>query len=502
MSAVPYRLLAAAVAANTLLAGCAYSPVGPNYAGPASHSAVLGTSAVALQAAGGHIAETPLPPHWWRLYNDPQLDALVTQALKHNTDLRQALANLDRDKAIEAELQASERPTVTVSGGSGFGHVSGLSLLQRDHEPPSRGTYSAGLSLSYQFDLFGQLRRAIEAAEADTDAARAAVDLVRVSVAGSSALAYATACSSGYRLRAARESVRLQEEAIRISERLRQAGKVGEVDIVRAQGQLEQLRAALPPLQAKRQAALYRLATLIGAAPRDFPVEVAACEQPPHLAGLLPAGDGAALLRRRPDVRQAERNLAAASARIGVATADLYPKVALGLAAGSAGFLARFGNSETFSYSLGPLISWTLPNTGVARARIAQADASTRVAAARFDGTVLTALREVETALDAYARELERHAQLSAARDQSAIAARHARTLYVNGKTGQLEALDAERTLAASEAALATSAAQLAENQIALFMALGGGWEGNEASGNTARISPPHREAPWTDLTS
>jgi NodT family efflux transporter outer membrane factor (OMF) lipoprotein len=481
-----YRLLAAATAASALLVGCAHPPIGPDYVAPAPLSPAQAASAGTFQSADGYAAEAALPPHWWRLYNDRQLDALVTQALEHNTDLRQAVANLERDQAMEAEVHGNERPTVAVSGGPGFGHVSGLSLLQRDYEPPSRGTYSAGVSLSYQLDLFGQLRRAIEAAEAGTGAAQAALDLVRVSVAGGTAHAYATACSSGYRLRAAQDSVRLQEEAIRLSERLRQAGKVGEADISRAKSQLEQLRAALPPLRAQRQGALYRLATLTGAAPRDFPATVAACEQPPHLAELLPVGDGAALLRRRPDVRQAERSLAAATARIGVATAELYPKVSLGLSANSAGYLARLGNRETLSYSLGPLISWTLPNTGVARARIAQAEATTRVAAARFDGTVLTALREVETALDVYANELERHAALSAAREQSAIVARQARTLYASGKTSQLETLDAERTLAASEAALATSAALLAEDQVAVFMALGGGWEADEAVVNAA----------------
>lgn len=479
MTAV-YRLLATAAAVSALLAGCAHAPVGPDYVPPAPLSFAQSASAGSFRSAGSDAAGTTLPPQWWRLYDNRQLDALVTQALEHNTDLRQALANLERDQALAAEVRGQERPTVAASGGPGFGHVSGLSLLQRDYEPPSRGTYSAGLSLSYQLDLFGQLRRAIEAAEAGTGAAQAALDLVRVNVAAGVAHGYAQACSSGYRLRTAQASVRLQEEAIQLSERLQHAGKVGEIDIARAQGQLEQLRAALPPLRAQRQGALYRLATLTGAAPRDFPTAVATCEQPPRLAGLLPVGDGVALLRRRPDVRQAERSLAVATAGIGVATADLYPKVSLGLSVNSAGFLARFGNRETLSYSLGPLINWTLPNTGVARARIAQAEAATRVAAARFDGTVLTALREVETALDVYARELERHAALSAARDQGAIVVRRARKLYVNGKTGQLEALDAERTLAASEAALATSAALLAEDQVAVFLALGGGWEADE----------------------
>lgn len=480
-----YRLLATAVASG-LLAGCAHSPVGPDYVAPAVLAPEQAASEQGFQSGKGYTTEASLTKHWWRLYNDRQLDLLVTQALKHNTDLRQAIANLERVKAIEAQAIGRREPTATVSGGPGFGHASGLSLLQRDAEPPSRGTYSASMSLSYQLDMFGQLHRAIEAAEAGTGAEQAAVDLVRINVAGGTAHAYASACSSGYRLQTAVESVRLQEEAIRLSERLQQAGKVGRIDVLRAQGQLEQLRALLPPLQAQRQGALYRLATLTGAAPRDFPTALANCEKPPQLAGLLPVGNGGDLLRRRPDVRKAERNLAVATARIGIVTADLYPKVVFGLSAGSSGFIEKFGNRETLSYSLGPLVSWTLPNTSMARARIAQAEAATRFAAASFEGTVLTALREVETALDAYARELERHAALTAARDQHATVAKQARLLYVSGKTGQLEALDAERALATSEAALATSAAQLADDQIAVFMALGGGWEPEEVLTKTA----------------
>ena len=471
-----HRLLAAAAAA-TLLAGCAHSPVGPDHVAPATLSPAQAASAGPFLSAAGNATDADLPPSWWHLYQDPLLDALVDQAFAHNTDLRQAIASFEREQALEAEVRGSQRPTVALNGGPGFGHVSGLTLVQRDYEPPGRFTYGAGANLSYQLDLFGQLHRAIEAAEAGSGAAQAAVDLVRVNVAGGTARAYAEVCTTGLRLRSAHASVRLQEEAVQLAQRLQQAGKVGTIDTARARGQLELLRASLPPLQAQRQNALYRLATLTGAAPRDFPAQVAGCERPPRTAAPLPVGDGASLLRRRPDVRQAERSLAAATARIGVATAELYPKVVLGLSAGSAGFMDRFGNRESFSYSLGPLISWTLPTNGVARARIAQAEAATRQAAARFDATVLTALREAEIALESYARELDRHAALAAARDQSAAVARQARTLYVNGKTAQLDALDAMRTLAASEAALAASQAQLADDQLAVFMALGGGWE-------------------------
>jgi outer membrane protein TolC len=214
---------------------------------------------------------------------------------------------------------------------------------------------------------------------------------------------------------------------------------------------------------------------------------VAGCTTPPRVAGVLPTGDGAALLRRRPDIRQAERNLAAATANIGVATADLYPHVSLGLTGGSSSLGNDVGGGDSYSWAVGPLISWTVPNTGAAQARIAQADASTRAALARFDGTVLTALRETETALNAYARELERNASLRQARDQSAIAADQAQKLYQNGRTGALDALEAQRVLATNEAALAASDAELSNDQVLLFLALGGGWE----AGTTNSASTP-----------
>lgn len=481
-----WRLLGP-LAAAAALAACGTAPVGPDYQVPAD--AVARQSAAAQPFIGAGAGEAaadgaaaavfdsaPLPDHWWRLYHDTRLDALVQQALEHNTDLRQAMANLERAQALEDEASGATRPSVAVNGGPSFGHASGLSVLRPGDVPPDAFHYSAGASLSYQLDLFGQIRRAIEAAQAGTAGAQAAVDLVRVNVAAGTARAYAEVCSTGLRLRTSQASVRVQSDALEVTRRLQAAGRAGAIDTARAEAQLGQLQAALPPLQAQRQSALFRLATLTGHLPQDFPRALADCATPPQVAGVLPVGDGAALIRRRPDIRQAERALAEATARIGVATADLYPKVSLGLSAASAGNLSGLGRSDTLSWSLGPLISWSIPNTGTARARIAQAEAGTRAAAAKFDGTVLTALRETETALSAYAHELDRRARLQAARDASAQAADQARALYRNGKTGYLDTLDAERNLASSEAALAASEAQVADDQVTLFLALGGGW--------------------------
>lgn len=466
--------------ASTLLSACGLFPfLGPDYQQPADALASQPQAAAPFleeQAGAALFSPEPLPAQWWRLYQDARLDRLVAQALARNTDLRQAVANLERMQAIEDEVAGGKRPTLVLSGGPSYGHASGLSMLRPDYEPPNTFHYSLGGSLSYQVDLFGQIARAIEAAAAGSAGAQAALDLVRVNVAAGTARAYAEVCTTGLRLQSARRSVEVQTEALNVSERLERAGRVSIIDTTRARGQLRQLEAALPPLLAQRQGALYRLATLTGVLPQDFDREVAECTAPPRVPGPLPVGDGAALLRRRPDIRQAERGLAEATARIGVAMADLYPKVTLGLSAASAGPGSDFGGRDTFSWSLGPLITWTIPNTGIAQARVAQAEAATRAAAARFDTTVLTALRETETALNAYARELDRRANLQAARDASAEAAGQARALYRMGRIGYLEALDAERTLAASEAALAASEAQLADNQVGLFLALGGGW--------------------------
>lgn len=487
----PGRIVPLALAGGllSLLAACGTSPVGPDYRVPeaaliqspaasAAFVSATGTRPGAPgQATSALFSNEALPAYWWRLYQDPVLDRLIDQALAHNTDLRQAVANLERVQALQDEVDDSRRAHLGVNSGLGYGHVSGLSMLRPDTVPRTQGTYSAGLSLSYQVDATGQIRRAIEAAQASTDAAQAALDLVRVHVAAHTARAYAGVCSTGLRLQSAQTSVRLQEDALRVSEQLQHAGRVGVTDTARARSQLAQLQASVPALQALQRSELFQLATLMGVPPSQFPQDVAACATPPQVATVLPVGDGAALLRRRPDVRQAERELASATARIGVATGDLYPKVTLGLSGGSAGPLSHFSRRDTYSWNIGPLISWTVPDTGAVQARIAQAEASTRAALARFDGTVLTALRETETALDAYARELERQAALKEARDQAATVAQQARRLYRGGKTGYLEALDAERSLASSEAALAGSQAQVADDQVMLFMALGGGWE-------------------------
>lgn len=463
------------VALAAALAAC--STVGPNYAVP--EQAVVKRPEAAAPFLGTQEAvykQEPLPAHWWRLYDDPVLDQLIQKALAANTDLRVASANLARTRAVLDQTEEERKPEVSVSAAPGVGRSSGVTAGSKT-ALPDRFNYDAGLHVSYQTDMFGKIARAVEAANADTQAAQAAVDLVRVTVAADTARAYADACAAVRQISVAQQSVDLQQKFVALTDQRTHAGRGTAIDGARARSQLAQLQAALPPLQAQHRTAHYRLAALTGQTPAEMNMHLLQCQAAPRLTTQIPVGDGAALLRRRPDIRQAERNLAAATARIGMATADLYPNISIGASVGSTGLLDHFGAGNAFRWSLGPLISWTLPDTGAARSRIAQAEAGTDGALAKFDGTVLTALKEVESAMTVYARELDRNAALKTARDESALAADQSHRLYQYGRIDFLSVLDADRTLAATDAAWASSDAALASDQIALFLALGGGWE-------------------------
>ncbi len=463
------RALACTLSLAAATAGCA---VGPNYRSPEPAAPAQGAFQGAAAAA---FAPDPPPGDWWRLYQDPALDRLVAQALSANTDLRVAAANLRAARATVAEARASLLPTTTVSAGAQRVRTPQQGPLI---PPATTNVIDVGLNVAYEVDLFGRLRRTIEAARADAGAVKAAYDLTRITVAAETARAYADACSANQELAVARRSVELEQRSYDLTVRLLNAGRDTALDTTRVGALLEQTRAAVPSLEAARQSALYRLAVLTGRPPAEYPPEAAACATPPTLTSPIPVGDGAQLLRRRPDVREAERNLAAATARIGVATADLYPSVSLGGAVGStASSLGGLGSRPGFSWSLGPLISWTFPNILAAKARVGEARARADAALASFDGTWLVALRDTETALTQYAHDLDRVADLTRARDQSDKAQKAAALRFQAGYVGSLDVLDAERTLAEAQNALAQAQAQVASDQVTLFLALGGGWQ-------------------------
>jgi len=453
-----------------LLAAC--TTAGPDYRPPERSAATArGAQGAFHSAQGKGFSNAELPDHWWRLYNDAQLDALLKQALTANADLRVAQANVSAAQAVLREAEAGRTVSTAVSGGATLARPSGTA-----ESLPGVVGYDLGLSASYPLDLNGRIKRAIEASGADLEAVVAARDYVRVSVAAATARAYAQVCAANYSLGVNRRVVALQRETLNATQRLFRGGRGTAFDVSRARAAVDASAANLPAFEAQRQAGLYLLATLQGRPPADYPREVEACAALPALGRPLPVGDGAALIRRRPDVRQAEREIAAATARLGVAMADLYPQVSIGGSVGLAGPLKDLGSGTSFGFSLGPLLSWSFPNRPVVKARIAQADARVQGDLARFDASVLEALRQTETALESYRRDAERAAALERARASAAVSAGQAGKLFRFGRGDFLSLLDAQRSLASAEAAAAAARVQLVQDQVAVFLALGGGW--------------------------
>jgi NodT family efflux transporter outer membrane factor (OMF) lipoprotein len=457
------------------LAGCA---VGPNYKPPAPPS-----GAEAPLVSVNPAAETPVQPpdDWWRLYDDPELDQLIQRAFVANADLKVAEDGL---AAARASLEAA-RNGLYPQTNANFGAVYGRNATTDEileitgHRPKTGWAFDDILDVSYELDLFGRVRRSLEASRADAGAAIAARDSVLITVAAETVRAYAQVCTLGEQLAVARRSVDIVSREAEIAVQRQAAGAGSRFDIVRAQGLVAQTRAAIPPLEGQRRAAVFQLTALIGRTPVEAPAEVESCAAAPHLTALIPVGDGAALLKRRPDVRLAERRLAAATARIGVATADLYPRISLtGLYGGAASDLGGLVAERGLTWGLGPSINWTFPNVAGTEARIHLAKAGGAAALDGFDSTVLQALKETEQALATYGAELDHRQVLAEVLDRAQAAFDIAHGQYVAGAISSLDLLTSEQALVSADAAVAASDSALAQDQIAVFKALGGGWRG------------------------
>jgi NodT family efflux transporter outer membrane factor (OMF) lipoprotein len=466
-------------AAAAILAGCA---VGPNFKPP--QTPPQGGQPFVGATGATYVSEQPLPPYWWRLYNDPVLDRLVLQALTENQDLKTAQANLLYAQALLQEARDNRFPSTDLSAaGPTFGH----SILQFVTKSPPSQFYTAGLTASYQVDIFGRIRRTIEAARANAQAVEAAEDVVRITVAAQTAAAYANVCGYGEQIEVARQSLAVVQHVYDLTLIQRNAGALSDFDLSREAVVLEQTRATIPPLEGQRRANLFILAALIGKTPHDIPADVSACVKPPGLSRPIPVGDGRALLRRRPDLREAERNLAAATARIGVATADLYPTISIGGAYSGYGTTpSGLVNPTNATYSVGPLLNWSFPNVLIARDHIREAGAQAQAYLATFDSTVLTALSDTEQALSTYASEIDHNRALAAAQKAASASYNLSNVQFRAGSYSFLDLLTIQSTLVETAQAAAQSDTSLTYDQIAVFQALGGGWEG----------APPVKPAP------
>lgn len=454
-----------------LLAGCHATPVWRE-------------PTVPTQAKGGFVSVTDLtnplsepPADWWRLYDDPELTAVVVEALNANTDVRVALANLTFARAIVQEARAGRYPTTQLTGGLIYGRnliADSVAAVLHGHAE-NQTTTLLGFDISYEVDLYGRVASTIEAANADAQAVAAAADMVRVVVAAETTRAWASVRNAARELAVARRSAQIADEAVEIVVRQISAGAASDFDLARVRVVADQAHAQLPVFEGRRDAARLELTALLGRTPADVPANDAR-NTTVRLSTPLPIGDGAQLLGRRPDVRQAERRLAASSARVGVATASLYPRFTLGANIGYASNDV-LRNSNTVNLAVGPLFSVSFPNQAAARARIAQGDAAAAAALATFDGTVLRALKEVEQAITACGVESSRGVALDAAETHAAESYRLARVRHREGAASQLEVITAEQTWLVARSAAAAADTRLVDAQITLFKALGGGWQ-------------------------
>ena len=457
----------------TALAAC--TSVGPDYQLP-DEAAVQRTDLQGpLLADERDLTAAALPDTWWQLYHDPLLDQLIEQALIANSDLRLAQANLAAARARVSEAQ--EQGGFEGSADTGVQRLqeSGEAFLLPDKVPVAN-IGVAEVKVSYQLDLWGTLARGVEAAQANADAQQAAADVARITVVADVAQAYTQVCAANEERHIAESSLALQQQSHALTQQLRDAGRGNDNEVTRADAQTKYLSSQLPKFEAARQSGLFRLSMLLATPLDALPAGVSDCSALPQLSQLLPVGDGAAMLRRRPDIRQAERQLAAATARIGIATGQLYPDISLGATVGTIGLVENLGTASANRWGFGPLISWTFPTNG-ARARIAAAEANTQGALAQFDGVVLNAMRETRTAMVEYTAALDRRDAMQASEQAAALAASQTQQLYRAGRVSFLDELQATRNLTDMRAELAAVNTEVTLRQIKLFLALGGGWQ-------------------------
>ncbi|MGE6529623.1 efflux transporter outer membrane subunit [Pseudomonas sp. NPDC077382] len=454
-------LLAAALA----LSACA---VGPDYRAPDVAPAHI------ERAAATGFDQSRFQAAWWRQFDDPTLDALVGEALSENRELRIAFARLRAARSIRDDVTNDRFPTVTAGASAEYGEAQQPGFGE---ERSSIERYDLGLDMTWELDLFGRVQRRIEASEAQSEAAEAELYQLQVSLIAELVDAYGQLRGAQLRERIARENLENQRNSHRLTEQLRDAGVGNELDVLRADARLAATQASLPQLQAQQTRATNRIATLLGQRADKLSVDLTPRELP-AIAKALPIGDPTELLRRRPDILAAERQLAAATANVGVATADLFPRVSL---SGFLGFIAgrgsQLGSSAAQAWGVAPSITWAAFDMGSVRARLRGAEADAEGALASYEQQVLLALEESENAFSDYSRAQERLLALLRQSGASRAAAEQAAIRYREGTVDFLVLLDAERERLAAEDAQAQAEVEVYRGVVGLYKALGGGWQ-------------------------
>jgi multidrug efflux system outer membrane protein len=445
-----------------LTSGCA---VGPHYKSPQP-------AAVKYHAADANlVTEEPFDSRWWKQFEDPVLDSLVDRALGSNNSIRIARARLAESRAVFDERKLDRLPTVPVAASYQYSkqEIPGFGDQRR-----TINTFSAGFDAFWEADLFGRVSHGVAAARAENQAFEADLRDVQVSVVAELARNYFELRGAQWRLAVAERSLTNQRETLRLTQLRRDAGVGEEQDVASAAARVAAIEATIPSLNLDVSRAEYRLAVLTGSRPGELNADLAPRTYP-AIAKALPIGNPGELLRRRPDVRSAERRLAAATERQGVAVASLFPQVSV---SGFLGFLAGRGSlfftGDSRAWSVSPGLSWSAFDLGRARARVRGSNAATEGTLAFYEETVLRALEETENALANYHAQQARLIKLNDQARESKRAADIARLRYREGVVDFLSLLDAERTQLQAEDAVAESEKDVYVAVIALYKALGG----------------------------
>jgi NodT family efflux transporter outer membrane factor (OMF) lipoprotein len=504
---------AAAGALSISIAGCT---VGPKYKRPEPKAPD--------HFGDAQATKTVDVARWWTTFNDPKLNSLVDRAVAANLDLRLATARIRESRAQRGVVGADLWPDVSVGGsynhsrasenafsfdsgsfnngggtgggGTGGGGTGNPGVGNFAAPGQEQDLYQAGFDANWELDVFGRVRRSIEAAEGDTDAAIEDRRDTLVTLLAEVARNYVELRSFQRRLVISRDNLKSQQDTLDLTRAKFKAQIISELDVSRSEAQVASTASQIPSLESQRNQAAHRLAVLLGQQPRALlnellaPADAAAIPSgPPD----IPPGIPSDVLRRRPDVRRSERELAAATARIGVATADLFPRFSL---TGSLGLQSQsfndLGEYSSRFYSIGPSVSWPIFDAGRIRSNINVQNARQEQALVRYEQSVLTALEDVENALVGYSKEQQRREQLKRAAEANRRSVEMARQLYDRGLTAFLDVLEAQRNLFISEDALVQSDATVSTNLVALYKALGGGWEApsDDAAMTQATTSP------------
>jgi len=458
--------------------------VGPDYAAP--------------QAATPADWAEPLPPgavaqpdeaalaRWWTAFGDPELDALVEAAVARNRDLAAAGARVREARALRAAAGAGWLPSLDSSAGVTRTHRSG-NAFPAGPVGTTSDLHTVGLDAAWELDLFGGVRRTVEAADADLAAAQEDQRAVLVTLLGEVGLSWVDARAARRRLAIARGALAAQQETADLTRARRDAGLANDLDLARAEALVAGTQATLPALQEQRARAGHSLDVLTGGLPGTAQALLGDEPRVPPPPARVPLGLPSDLLRRRPDLRRAERELAAATARIGVAQADRWPKFTLTGALGRSSQVTRnLFEKDSEYWALGAGLDWPLFEGGRLAAEVEAADARAEQALRAWEQAVLVALQETHDALTGFGREQERRAALERAAAAQRETAQLARERHAAGLSDFLEVLDAERSLLTAEDAVALSEQALAADAVALYKALGGGWEQPVEAGEAA----------------